>query len=1132
MGVKNFNQGTIDTNGGNVHIGDIIEGLSTLLLEYKEQIKTIKSLLFTFQPRTALKLINELEERVNEADIEDNKISSKILYLKALCKSDLVDFSADIAAKDFIQAFNLSENDKEIRNRACVEYLNIDDAKKAIKLADIILDKDELNHNAWFVKILTSGDIKGFLKNVPKVVLENYFFKHSLIYQILRTTQLNFIEELNDYGLELNIEFDRYKELTYESKNAWVICIDLLISKIFNDYPIRFITGEDFILNTNPLVKNCISLIEKFTDKLCDTELKDSTRHQYFFYNYFKYFNTKEPAYLEELSKGYEKLPKPNWFYTLTYCQAINHQKDYLRALTVLDDFDKIEEEKRSEFYLFKATLLYFTNQEGLLILLLDSYLDSIDTINDIKGFNLLNTFFNILHKKFDDKTLDEQVTKILKKNFSSTNLKSIFEITIKNRYQENIDSEKVLEKIRIIMADNNFDHNYKNLICENLDNLGETKEALDYMNTYLDKSIISESLRFYIVLLEKYLFGNKESERGIYKELLSLLKFWRLNSKYPDENFAGTEHNLNLEKNDWDELKLIDYFLTKNFPENNIYKLFYLICLERLKLDDEFLDFADKLPEEYNTESEGIGISRLLLNREKTKLKGARILYKLASISTNTESRKLYFGTSHLFADILFKEYEIVENGVWVRFIIDNERIEDVQINKKEGFQNELLGKKVGDKFTIENKMLMNHNVIEIQKIYNDEIRVHFDIQREAQNPINDLGFNSFQVPEKIEDFEKFLIKQFGIQGNEERNHTKKYLDDFYNYRIGFSEVSRAVFKQNYVEAYLHLTEDKEHTYTTIPNLLVSEINTSKKSEVYILDFTSLMLFFNLEKNLGFKFKHKFLLSFLIKEHIEERISVEKNSPFSNLSVQVNPEGIKRFIAPDDYKENRIEYYTSILKWVENNCVIDLVEEKLDVSVKLKKNKIASDSMMKILVDNMHFSLRENNRLITNDSTLYLFQTKSGFAHNIVNPERYLTEYYTQKCDTEFYRFLLKSNYVGISINLDTIKNEFYAFISGKENYYQRCLQNLQYSIHNDISIIPILCKFLKELYLVQSITLEHKNRYSIEVIKSSFYGMPVEIINEYERLLKKEFILLGDSYEDILISFNVVKRLFFPNQ
>ena len=74
------------------------------------------------------------------------------------------------------------------------------------------------------------------------------------------------------------------------------------------------------------------------------------------------------------------------------------------------------------------------------------------------------------------------------------------------------------------------------------------------------------------------------------------------------------------------------------------------------------------------------------------------------------------------------------------------------------------------------------------------------------------------------------FLKKNFGFKGEEEKKFTDGKLKEYYSYKIGFTEVVRAVFKDNPINAYYILTEFKEHTFTCIPNLLTQDVN--KKQE------------------------------------------------------------------------------------------------------------------------------------------------------------------------------------------------------------------------------------------------------------------------------------------------------------
>ena len=134
--------------GGNSIVGDgnivnFIDGLGILLQEYKDQLTNITNLINTFKPQTALKLLNDLEDRIKDIEIPQKElIKGKILYLKGLCKAEVDTYTKEDAASDFIKAYKLNKTDNVFRDRACIEYLNLQENEKSGLLADEILKDD------------------------------------------------------------------------------------------------------------------------------------------------------------------------------------------------------------------------------------------------------------------------------------------------------------------------------------------------------------------------------------------------------------------------------------------------------------------------------------------------------------------------------------------------------------------------------------------------------------------------------------------------------------------------------------------------------------------------------------------------------------------------------------------------------------------------------------------------------------------------------------------------------------------------------------------------------------------------------------------------------------------------------
>ncbi|OUD28009.1 hypothetical protein, partial [Flavobacterium sp. FPG59] len=363
MEINNANFGNIDSNGGPIQLGNnyitnVFEGLEDLSNDFKEQLKTIEQTIYSFKPKTALDFLNNLEKRVTEKNIKDkDKILSKILFLKGACKRELDEYKKENSAEDFIKASNLNPTENGFRERACVEYLNLNDNKKALVKAEEILQIDEYNKSAWFVKAVTSTDIKNFLSFIPAVVIENYNFRLSIISHIIATENLSFLENLSEYDLVLDIAFEKYNEVTFDNLEAWRIAIDLSINKVLHDYPSKYICGEHFIVEDNPLMEKVFNLLGLYVSKLSDTEIKDSISHQKFYYNYFGYLLTNKENYYQDILNDYSNTPKPYWFYTFSFCQILNHKKDYVKSLECIIEYEQSQDVLSSEFFIVKSAL-------------------------------------------------------------------------------------------------------------------------------------------------------------------------------------------------------------------------------------------------------------------------------------------------------------------------------------------------------------------------------------------------------------------------------------------------------------------------------------------------------------------------------------------------------------------------------------------------------------------------------------------------------------------------------------------------------------------------------------------------------------------------------------------------------
>ncbi len=1135
MSSKNVNFGSVKTESGNIHLGDnygdtyvtnIIDGLGILLSDYKQQLSTIEQFIYQFKVTTALDLLVDLEQRVVSNNVPQQEIIlSKLYYLKASCKRESSKYSRQSAATDFIQSYKRNPSDSSLRDRACVEYLNLDEEEKAEEMAAQILQIDEFNRTAWYVKAICADDFKNFIPKIPRSVFNEYNFQMTMVAHVIATYDLRFLEDVVDFSLRAEVAFDKYTELKFFALEAWRQAIDLAINNFFNDFPVRYIHGEQFLYNDNAYINPVFTLLEKYVVALQDTEIADSINHQRFFYGYFGYLIRNDAHFFKIVADMYSYMPADSWVFTFCYCQLLNHNKDYTKSLSLLDAYLKKEREGHGEAYLMQSAILLLTGQEDLIPNIFTSYLASVPVIEERNGFNIFNTFLNVLAGKVDESVLLSQINLINQKEFKNNEIKTLLNIALTVRYLKHYDKEDIYHRLTQLMSFESFDMNWKNLIAENLNALGRRSEAIKFMETYVDKTAISESLRLYINLLHDQLTDENEHDNSNAEEVLALLKFWRLHSTFALKEFLRFEHNLYTELNDIDNLEEIDNTYHRLYPDDEQALLLYLNVLERGHKLDKIKEVTASLKQDFENESFGVNISIILIRSGADIQKGFTILYNLAKEKNNTVARRNYFGLSMSKYDF-FKSFEAVSLGNWVTYRA-NGQTETIRIEKQNGIQKELLGKKANDIFQITSGISKREVEIQIVEILNDAFHLLRDIQAEMNNPANDLGFESFHMPSDPEELQEFLKSTFGAQGTEEKNHVEKALDDYYNYRTGFTEVTSAVFKKSYIDAYLHLTGLVGNKFTTIPSIFTKPVNYTNPSTVFAIDFSTVMLFYFLEKKMDFHFIHKFSISFYIKNEIERELLELETSPASKMTVQITDKFIRRYDVPEDYYQVRQELLLSLLQWIDINCKVDLVSEKLNLLPKFKEGE-RFDDYMKIIVDYMCLCDRADHQVLTSDSSLYSFTKRNNTIGNIVNPEKYLISFYPEKCDSSFYRFLLQSNYLGIGISLDTLKIEFFNLLAGSQTYYYSCLENLQFSIHSNNVIIEVISKFLKEMYLMKSLTTETKNDYASELLTYAMIGMPKNVNIALGLKLQQEFMLLGNLSDELRNVYqSVIRRL-----
>ena len=106
--------------------------------------------------------------------------------------------------------------------------------------------------------------------------------------------------------------------------------------------------------------------------------------------------------------------------------------------------------------------------------------------------------------------------------------------------------------------------------------------------------------------------------------------------------------------------------------------------------------------------------------------------------------------------------------------------------------------------------------------------------------------------------------------------------------------------------------------------------------------------------------------------------------------------------------------------------------------------------------------------------------------------------------------------------MTFDTLKTEFYQYLAGGKNYYNLCLQNLQYNVHQNPDIVVMLSRFLKDLYIMPLLKPEQQDHQAQILLSRALFGMPKEVAMKLNKQLGVDFKLLGNRYIQIIKVLN----------
>lgn len=1082
-----------------------------LQLQWKDRVDSYVSTVQAFKPQTALNLLEALLKSLDAGTTKPSvQFLASIAYQQGICHRLLTHKTE--ACKAYIKANELDPANHTYEEQAALAYHRIGESGKAIALADEIIARDKFNAMGWAVRVINGGaaELPHLLRQVPGIVKKDIVFQMT-VYSGLNTpetqTQLKIIDQ---HGIIPSHTDYVHKPITVNNFWEHSFWLTIMVNAYFHGFFFEFHTvhseaKKDLVVKLN-------NLLPSYFEAIKDTEIPDEELSLRFMFAFTNYLRSEDVKFALEMKTRYEGLKQKPVAFLLVTANVLQNAGDITAAIEVIE----ASESKGAEILMllafcymrshqpekYAATVKLITGAyKAIPHAVLYIYTNHIIDLNMLGLKTQLTVADFVEGKQFETATDRETVQKIgeaLLGEITPAVTESLLQLS-------NItDDPRALGQIATVLHLS-----------------GQHEQALIVFDQFLDKKEESRDLYHYIRALHKTKRNNKE--------LLELLSHWRLNCWF-DPWFSRTELQAYKELNDWERCIITaEYHLTHEAEDEHTlaHYIFALNELSDASSTEKLTALVPKIRDFNYMVPDHVRLGADILIKQKYFTEALDLLYRYAVDEDNKPLRTAYFmafteckpADEHLWP---INEYETVEPGHFVKYKL-NGLVKFVELNEqnlKNPFNQQLIGSKKGEMYTVERPMIKEEDTVSVERIMDKYLNLHDQILEEVHdNPYSGIPLQSFTIdPDNIiESMHGMLRKMAGESGSRRRDYSNEELAQYYDYQRSFSEVIVRVYREDYLAGYFDLARNRQG----INILPINNFSSMTIAKAYALDLSSLPIIYQMHLQHGTTYPGKFVISKYLVDIIKKQLLEAREHRGEQLSITVTLEDIRPNLIPEGAQESNAQYLTGLLKWVEANCDIAITERVLDFTRDIEIDEDKKEFMKYFLNTSLLLEEKDGLKLITDDVLYY------GLG---VAPQRIVSSEYFAKqvlpTEAPALDEFIKNKYRGFSHSLDQLNREYAKKAAGEPEFYTHCLENLTL-LHNAdnarVAIEHVKWLVLNSLANQQQLELEITNVFIRLINGVTMPGLQQNI----NTLVAEKFKLLGKKKEVVLRCLNNAFRI-----
>ncbi|RYE55646.1 MAG: hypothetical protein EOP48_09765 [Sphingobacteriales bacterium] len=292
------------------------------------------------------------------------------------------------------------------------------------------------------------------------------------------------------------------------------------------------------------------------------------------------------------------------------------------------------------------------------------------------------------------------------------------------------------------------------------------------------------------------------------------------------------------------------------------------------------------------------------------------------------------------------------------------------------------------------------------------------------------------------------------------------------------------------------------------------------------VLDFSALLLLYQISMFHKYQFPAKFVLSKYIVESIRSELT---SLQYGTGRLDSSGIELSRIAINDpsfEFLNDQLAFRQGLLDWIDLFCDVELSDQTIDAlkqaDLQIGKNPIAGFSISTLLL------LNDNvNRLLITDDTFILRMGLLPQFNRIVSSEHYMK--YLIGNDSPILNEFVRNRYIKYSPSKSQLSEEYSKFMIGSYSNYTLLMSNL--SLFNSAENRYTAIAHLKEIALKPMLSTDQILRDMTNVIVNILTLCTEELIDLFGRKLYFDFALLGQKQDIAVKAFFNAKNIILSS-